>query len=277
MSWPALKWMLLKRLPAPQKSTGITLARRQPDDLRPFADAAATLADESGLSLSGFKLAVSGLEAKGLLVIIRQRNRPNLYDLQLASAGHDVTTHEVTSDDVTTHEVIGHQSRGDQHASHEVTTNKHKKQTPKDKHSSPRSRETKKVDPRFGEFVSSLQTYWQTANPGASFDFTAKDGSAVKTLLKSRPALDVKTFQLWLNNRFRSEDVNHGEEFFAWLPRVAKYAGGSLNKYQQPLGGSIDKRTVSPNTKGSPTKADATSANARAVLARFAAGTGSPG
>ena len=275
MSWPALKWMLLKRLPAPQKATGITLARRQPDDLRPFADPAATLADESGLSLSGFKLAVSGLEAKGLLVIVRQRNRPNLYDLQLSSASHDVTTHEVTSDDVTTHEVMGRQSRGDQPASHEVTTYKHRDKHLKTNTSSRKSQ--KAADPRFQEFVEDLKAYWEKANPGLGFEFGSKDGAAMKGLLKAKPSLNRATFQICLSHRWHSDDVTHCDDFFTWLPRVLKYANGPLDKYSKPKGARNDNGTGAAANRVGTTKADATSANAAAVFAEFTGRTGAAG
>jgi hypothetical protein len=115
LSWPALKWAFLKRLPAPQKSTLLTLARRDPA-LDLTLDA---IAGEAGLSRSGVKLALSGLERVGLINVQRRVNLGNRYVLNLHCASHDVTGYDVTG-----HEVPAEESRGDRPASHEVTTNR---------------------------------------------------------------------------------------------------------------------------------------------------------
>ena len=228
MSGPALKWLFMKRLPAPQKSALLTLARRQPDSLGPVTDAAATLADESGLSLSGFKLAILGLRDKDLLRVEIRVNRPNRYHLNVESTTHEVTTHEVT-----THEVTGEQSRGDTSTTHEVTTNKHK-----DKHTktnTPSRKSEKAADPRFSEFVEELKVYWESANPGIEFEMDAKDGAAINSLLK-RKALDRALFRKCLKNRLDSDSVTHAKSPYLWLSRVLEYASAPLDQYQKPKG-----------------------------------------
>lgn len=234
MSWAALKWALLKRIKAPQKSTLITLARRQPDDLRAFASPAATLAGESGLSLGGLKLSLRNLEAAGLLVIIPRQNRPNLYDLQLSCATHDVGSNDVGSNDVSSNDVGSRQSPGGRPASHEVTTNK---QSNKQLWTNTSSAKTEKLtDPRFQEFLSELKDYWTAANPGIPFEFGPKDGKALNGLLSGKQTMGRDRFRTCLTNRLRSDDVNHCQEFHTWISRVTNYEGNSLNKYGQPKG-----------------------------------------
>ncbi len=58
-----------------------------------------------------------------------------------------------------------------------------------------RSRE-KQTDLRFQEFLSELKDYWTAANSGIPFDFSSKDGSQLKALLKDRPSLTARSSAL---------------------------------------------------------------------------------
>ena len=116
MSWPALEWALRKRLPAPQKSTLVCLANRHNPVTGQLNPSLELLADEAGLSRSGVRLALSGLERNGLMTVRRQANRSNRFALNITSTAHEVSAHDVTA-----HEVIDQQSRGECLGVHEVT------------------------------------------------------------------------------------------------------------------------------------------------------------
>lgn len=100
-----MTWALAQPLKAPSKLVLLLLAYRTNPDTETADATIDNLARECGMSRSGLKLAIGKLADAGLVEVLERKiaggkNLPNLYRLNFADRGHDVTPgrgHDVTA------------------------------------------------------------------------------------------------------------------------------------------------------------------------------------
>lgn len=105
------------------------------------------------------------------------------------------------------------------------------------------------VDQRHYPLRETIRAYWETKNWGGKAPWSGRDAKALEVLLSSNPSWTVEQFTQCVHNRSKS-DVNHAENPFAWIPKLASFAGGPLDRFGKPLaqGTGPGVATPSPNS-----------------------------
>lgn len=97
------------------------------------------------------------------------------------------------------------------------------------------TRAKSEVDPRYTDFVASIDAYWKFKNPGVPMTFDGSDGKAIKAMLKANYQLDLDLFRRCLNHRAHSP-VNHANRIRNWIGNVLLFANGPCeNEFGKPL------------------------------------------
>lgn len=86
-----------------------------------------------------------------------------------------------------------------------------------------------KTDPRYKLFIEVLSVGYKQRK--WEFTFTAKDGKALKQLLKEHPTWTLDKFKKCLKNYFASEKVIPGDLPYRYLVRLPRYHAGPLTEF----------------------------------------------
>jgi hypothetical protein len=105
-------------------------------------------------------------------------------------------------------------------------------------------------DHRYSDFLCLIKAWWEFAHPGGEMVWGPSEAGQLGELLRSSPSLTAEQFKQCLYNRHRSEGINLSERPRYWLGKITSYAGGPLNLFHQPAGGSNAHGSNGHGSKG---------------------------
>lgn len=94
------------------------------------------------------------------------------------------------------------------------------------------------TDPRNKPFREALRKYYEQSAKMA-MTWGGSEGKHFSEFLAANPLLTFADFETILDHRARSA-VTHSERPRKWLPNATSYLNGPLDRYNKPLGGSIN-------------------------------------
>lgn len=93
------------------------------------------------------------------------------------------------------------------------------------------------LDSRRADLLDDLKRYWDHMNGvDVPFEFSAADGASVAMFLRTHPNWNQEMWRAALNNRCKSEAVNHLRPFHKWIGSLVTYVNGPLDEFGKPRG-----------------------------------------
>jgi hypothetical protein len=100
------------------------------------------------------------------------------------------------------------------------------------------------VDARYGPFLEAISKYWKFKNPNDPFEFSRKDGRALKQFLVDHREITLEQFRACLNNRAKSEGIVHTQDVYRWISRIKEFLAGPLDRFGKLLGTHLNGKPI---------------------------------